>query len=127
MVREKSADRIVFRKARDGVRLLGLCHRALSSCATDETDRDQLRRNGSELEFDKLLNDGGAVLLPSVGRMDGQRASDRRIGKLVFAGSCAPALSKGLPAVGRAGLIVTDNEILSLHYAEPMKAERDSS
>ena len=36
-----------------------------------------------------------------------------------------PALSEVLPAVGGSGLIVTDIEILRLHYAETLRAWRE--
>ncbi len=38
----------------------------------------------------------------------------------------SPALSEVLPAIGRAGLIVTDIEILRLHYAEILRAWREN-
>src|SRR5690606_17267397 len=42
-----------------------------------------------------------------------------------FSGGYIPALSEVVPAIGRAGLIVTDVEILRLHYAETLKAWRE--
>src|SRR6266508_4292299 len=43
----------------------------------------------------------------------------------IFPGGYIPALSEVLPAVERAGLLVTDIEILRLHYAETLKAWRE--
>jgi cyclopropane-fatty-acyl-phospholipid synthase len=45
--------------------------------------------------------------------------------KYIFPGGYVPALSEVLPAVERAGLIVTDVEILRLHYAETLRAWRE--
>ncbi len=42
----------------------------------------------------------------------------------IFPGGYIPALSEVLPAIERAGLLVTDIEILRLHYAETLKAWR---
>jgi cyclopropane-fatty-acyl-phospholipid synthase len=45
--------------------------------------------------------------------------------KYIFPGGYIPALSEVLPAIERAGLLVTDIEILRLHYAETLKAWRE--
>jgi len=72
-----------------------------------------------------LLVDNGVMLLHSIGRMDGPGAANPWIDKYIFPGGYAPALSEVLPAIERAGLIVTDIEILRLHYAETLKAWRE--
>jgi cyclopropane-fatty-acyl-phospholipid synthase len=41
--------------------------------------------------------------------------------KIIFPGGYIPALSEVLPRVERSGLLVTDIEILRLHYAETLK------
>ena len=45
--------------------------------------------------------------------------------KYIFPGGYTPALSELLPIIERAGLLVTDIEILRLHYAETLKAWRE--
>jgi cyclopropane-fatty-acyl-phospholipid synthase len=72
-----------------------------------------------------LLADDGVMLLHSIGRMDGPGATNSWIAKYIFPGGHAPALSEVLPAIERAGLVVTDIEILRLHYAETLKAWRE--
>jgi cyclopropane-fatty-acyl-phospholipid synthase len=72
-----------------------------------------------------LLVEDGVMLLHSIGRMDGPGATNPWIDKYIFPGGYAPALSEVLPAIERAGLIVTDIEILRIHYAETLKAWRD--
>lgn len=73
----------------------------------------------------ELLADDGVMLLHSIGRMDGPGACNPWIAKYIFPGGYVPALSEVLPAVERAGLIVTDIEILRLHYAETLRAWRE--
>ena len=73
----------------------------------------------------ELLTDDGVMLLHSIGRSDGPNATNPWIAKYIFPGGHLPALSEVLPAIERAGLIVTDIEILRLHYAETLKAWRE--
>ena len=70
------------------------------------------------------LADDGVMLLHAIGRSEGPGVTNPWIGKYIFPGGYIPALSEVLPAVERAGLLVTDIEILRLHYAETLKAWR---
>lgn len=72
----------------------------------------------------QLLADDGVMLLHSIGRSEGPSATNPWIAKYIFPGGYIPALSEVLPAIERAGLLVTDIEILRLHYAETLKAWR---
>ncbi len=77
--------------------------------------------------FDKLgslLTDDGVALVHSIGRMDGPGLTQSWTRKYIFPGGYIPALSEVLPAIERAGLWVTDIEILRLHYAETLRAWR---
>jgi len=77
--------------------------------------------------FDKcarLLSDDGVMVLHSIGRSEGPNATNPWIDKYIFPGGYIPALSEVLPAIERAGLLVTDIEVLRLHYAETLKAWR---
>jgi cyclopropane-fatty-acyl-phospholipid synthase len=73
----------------------------------------------------KLLTDDGVAVIHSIGRNDGPGATQAWIAKYIFPGGYIPALSEVLPAIEKAGLWVTDVEILRLHYAETLKAWRD--
>src|SRR5947207_10111958 len=73
----------------------------------------------------ELLSDDGVMLLHSIGRSEGPNVTNPWIAKYIFPGGYIPALSELLPAVERAGLLVTDIEILRLHYAETLKAWRE--
>jgi cyclopropane-fatty-acyl-phospholipid synthase len=71
-----------------------------------------------------VLADDGVMLLHSIGRSGGPSSTSAWIAKYIFPGGYIPALSQVLPAIERAGLLVTDIEILRLHYAETIKAWR---
>jgi cyclopropane-fatty-acyl-phospholipid synthase len=64
-----------------------------------------------------LLADDGVAVVHSIGRNDVPGTTSPWLDKYIFPGAYAPALSEVLPAVERSGLIVTDVEILRLHYA----------
>jgi cyclopropane-fatty-acyl-phospholipid synthase len=72
-----------------------------------------------------LLDNNGVMVLHSIGRSEGPNVTNPWIAKYIFPGGYIPALSEVLPAVERAGLLVTDIEILRLHYAETLKAWRE--
>jgi cyclopropane-fatty-acyl-phospholipid synthase len=69
----------------------------------------------------ELLADDGVMVLHSIGRSEGPNVTNPWIAKYIFPGGYIPALSEVLPAIERAGLLVTDIEILRLHYAETLK------
>jgi cyclopropane-fatty-acyl-phospholipid synthase len=73
----------------------------------------------------ELLEPDGIILLHSIGRSEGPGVTNPFIAKYIFPGGYIPALSEVLPAVERAGLLVTDIEMLRLHYAETLKAWRE--
>ena len=64
------------------------------------------------------LADDGVALVHSIGRREPPGTTNPWIRKYIFPGGYVPALSETLAAVERAGLWVTDIEILRLHYAE---------
>ncbi|MGE3146047.1 MAG: class I SAM-dependent methyltransferase [Pseudorhodoplanes sp.] len=73
----------------------------------------------------QLLAEDGVMLLHSIGRSEGPNVTNPWIAKYIFPGGYIPALSEVLPAIERAGLLVTDIEILRLHYADTLKAWRE--
>ncbi len=72
-----------------------------------------------------MLADDGVMLLHTIGRSEGPNVTNPWIAKYIFPGGYIPALSEVMPAIERAGLMVTDIEMLRLHYAETAKAWRD--
>jgi cyclopropane-fatty-acyl-phospholipid synthase len=73
----------------------------------------------------RLLADDGVALIHSIGRRDEPGVTNPWIAKYIFPGGYIPALSEVLPAIERAGLWVTDVEILRLHYAETLRIWRE--
>jgi cyclopropane-fatty-acyl-phospholipid synthase len=73
----------------------------------------------------RLLDEDGVMVLHSIGRSEGPNVTNPWIAKYIFPGGYIPALSEVLPAVERSGLLVTDIEILRLHYAETLKNWRE--
>ncbi len=69
----------------------------------------------------ELLTDDGVALVHSIGRAHGPYETSPFIKKYIFPGGYIPALSEVLPAIERAGLWVTDVEILRLHYAKTLR------
>ncbi|MDB5429307.1 MAG: cfa2 [Caulobacter sp.] len=73
----------------------------------------------------RLLTDDGVAVIHSIGRSEGPNTTQPWVAKYIFPGGYIPALSEVLPAIERAGLIVTDVEILRLHYAETLRHWRE--
>ena len=73
----------------------------------------------------ELLADDGVMVLHSICRSEGPGITNPWIAKYIFPGGYIPALSEVLPHIEKAGLLVTDIEILRLHYAETLKAWRE--
>ena len=73
----------------------------------------------------QLLNDDGILLLHAIGRSGPPSVTNPWIARYIFPGGYIPALSEVLPAIERTRLVVTDIEVLQLHYAETLKAWRE--
>ncbi|MFO1115244.1 MAG: cyclopropane-fatty-acyl-phospholipid synthase family protein [Beijerinckiaceae bacterium] len=72
-----------------------------------------------------FLNEDGVALIHTIGRADGPGATNPWISKYIFPGGYIPSLSEMSAAVEKAGLFVTDVEVLRMHYAETLKAWRE--
>jgi len=68
-----------------------------------------------------LLEAGGVALIHSIGRKDPPGMTNAFLTKYIFPGGYTPSLSETIAAVERAGLWITDIEILRLHYAETLR------
>jgi cyclopropane-fatty-acyl-phospholipid synthase len=68
-----------------------------------------------------LLAEDGVAVLHSIGRLDGPGSTNPWIRKYIFPGGYSPALSEVLPMVERQRLLVTDVEVLRLHYARTLR------
>ncbi|HEY5105881.1 MAG TPA: cyclopropane-fatty-acyl-phospholipid synthase family protein [Caulobacteraceae bacterium] len=67
-----------------------------------------------------LVADDGVALIHSIGRSGPPSTTDAWTTKYIFPGAHLPSLSEVFPAVEKAGLWVTDMEILRLHYAKTL-------
>lgn len=74
----------------------------------------------------RLLKPDGRFVLHSIGRSGEPGATNPWIAKYIFPGGYIPSLSEVIPVIEKSGLIITDIEILRLHYAETLKAWRQS-
>jgi cyclopropane-fatty-acyl-phospholipid synthase len=72
----------------------------------------------------KLLKDDGVMLLHTIGRTGAPYPTNPWITRYIFPGGHLPVLSEVVPAIERAGLAVTDIEVLRLHYAYTLQAWR---
>jgi cyclopropane-fatty-acyl-phospholipid synthase len=68
-----------------------------------------------------LLDDDGVFVLHSVGRVNEPGPINPFIRKYIFPGADVPTLGEVLPVIEDAMLIVTDVEVLRLHYAETLR------
>jgi len=73
----------------------------------------------------RLLADAGVTLLHTIGRTGTPDYTNPWITKYIFPGGHLPTLSEIMPPVERAGLAVTDVEVLRSHYAETLRAWRE--
>ncbi|MCY3878909.1 MAG: cyclopropane-fatty-acyl-phospholipid synthase [Rhodobacteraceae bacterium] len=69
----------------------------------------------------RLLKEDGVALLHTIGRTTPPGSTNPWITKYIFPGGYIPAMSEVTAAIEREGLIVTDVEVLRLHYAETLK------
>jgi cyclopropane-fatty-acyl-phospholipid synthase len=72
-----------------------------------------------------LLAEDGVMLLHSIVNTGPPAFTNPWIARYIFPGGYIPSLSEVLPAIERAGLIVTDVELLRLHYAETLRHWRE--
>jgi cyclopropane-fatty-acyl-phospholipid synthase len=68
----------------------------------------------------QLLTPDGAMLLHTIGFLDGPWDPNPWLNKYIFPGGHLPSLSQIVTAIERVGLIVTDVECLRLHYAKTL-------
>ena len=73
-----------------------------------------------------LLTDNGVMLLHTVGRWDGPADTNAWVWRHIFPGGYTPALSELALAIEGSGLIISDIEVLRIHYAETLRAWRNN-
>lgn len=73
----------------------------------------------------RLLAPDGVMLLHTMTQPAPAPYNQPFIEKYIFPGGYIPSVSEVMPAIERSGLLLRDLEILSLHYAETLKAWRE--
>ncbi len=71
--------------------------------------------------LDRCLAPEGIALLHYIGRIDGPGSTNAWIGKYIFPGGYCPALSEVTKVIERSGLLLTDIEVLRMHYADTLR------
>jgi cyclopropane-fatty-acyl-phospholipid synthase len=72
-------------------------------------------------KIEKLLNDDGISLVHTIGSVNPPRDPHPWITKYIFPGGYTPSLSEVVGPVEKAGLIVSDIEVLKLHYSHTLR------
>ena len=72
-------------------------------------------------QVEKLLKDDGIALIHTIGSVNPPRDPHPWITKYIFPGGYTPSLSEVTNPIENAGLIVTDIEVLRLHYSHTLK------
>jgi len=72
----------------------------------------------------RCLADDGVALVHAIGRSHGPGSTSPWLAKYIFPGGYSPALSEVFRVVEKSRLLVTDCEILRLHYAETLRQWR---
>ena len=70
------------------------------------------------------LTDDGVALVHTIGQLDTPRPTSPWVRKYIFPGGHIPAFSEVVTAIERSGLLMTDVEVLRLHYAETLRQWR---
>ncbi len=73
----------------------------------------------------RMLKPDGVALLHTIGRVTPPGATNPWITRYIFPGGYVPAMSEVMAAIEKEGLIVTDIEVLRLHYAETLRHWHD--
>lgn len=72
-----------------------------------------------------LLAPDGVALIHTIGSLTAPRAGNSWLQKYIFPGGYVPSLSEVMPVIEATGLMVTDVEVLRLHYAETLRHWRE--
>ena len=67
-----------------------------------------------------LLDENGIAIIHTIGNLRTPKITPTFIRKYIFPGGYIPALSEIMPAIERSGLIISDIEVLRLHYAKTL-------
>ena len=72
-------------------------------------------------QVNNLLNHDGLALIHTIGSINGPRDPQPWINKYIFPGGYTPSLSELALPIEKSGLIVTDIEVLRMHYVHTLR------
>ena len=72
-------------------------------------------------QIDKLLNDDGLALIHTIGSFNQPRDPQPWITKYIFPGGYTPSMSEVIGPIEKSGLIVSDVEVLKMHYSHTLR------
>ena len=72
-------------------------------------------------QVSKLLNEDGVALIHTIGSVNSPRDPQPWINKYIFPGGYTPSLSEIASPIENSGLILTDLEVLRMHYAHTLR------
>ena len=72
-------------------------------------------------QINKLLNDDGVSLIHTIGSVNAPSEPHPWITKYIFPGGYTPSLSEVVTPIEKANLIVSDIEVLKLHYSHTLR------
>ena len=72
-------------------------------------------------KINNLLSDDGIAVIHTIGNVRTPKLTPAFIRKYIFPGGYIPSLSEIMPAVEKSGLIISDIEVLRLHYADTLR------
>ena len=72
-------------------------------------------------QVNKLLNDEGLALIHTIGSYIGPRDPQPWVTKYIFPGGYTPSLSEVTGPIEKSGLVVSDIEVLRMHYSHTLR------
>jgi len=72
-------------------------------------------------QVNNLLNDNGLALIHTIGSINEPRDPHPWITKYIFPGGYTPSMSEVINPIEKSGLIVSDLEVLRMHYAHTLR------
>ena len=76
-------------------------------------------------QVSNLLNDDGIALIHTIGSANPPRDPQPWITKYIFPGGYTPSLSEVANPIERSGLVISDIEVLRMHYAHTLRHWRE--
>ena len=72
-------------------------------------------------QIDKLLTDDGLALIHTIGSFNQPRNPQPWVTKYIFPGGYTPSMSEVIGPIEKSGLIVSDVEVLRMHYSHTLR------